>query len=93
MCACAPPQIMFEGIRGPSFEGDIAIDDVSITKGKCKQDNSVASTEGRSLHAGACLSVCLSVATTTIGFFSLFSGSPLNVSLREDDHFGEIGSM
>ncbi|KAK0149970.1 G2/M phase-specific E3 ubiquitin-protein ligase [Merluccius polli] len=36
--------IMFEGIRGPSFEGDIAIDDVSITKGKCKQDSSVAST-------------------------------------------------
>ncbi|CAL8350384.1 unnamed protein product [Merluccius merluccius] len=39
-----PFQIMFEGIRGPSFEGDIAIDDVSITKGKCKQDSSVAST-------------------------------------------------
>ncbi|KAJ4946722.1 hypothetical protein JOQ06_008768, partial [Pogonophryne albipinna] len=30
--------IVFEGIRGPSFEGDIAIDDVSITIGKCKQD-------------------------------------------------------
>ncbi|KAJ3594295.1 hypothetical protein NHX12_006626 [Muraenolepis orangiensis] len=39
-----PFQIMFEGIRGPNFEGDIAIDDVSITKGKCKQDSSVAST-------------------------------------------------
>lgn len=35
---------MFEGIRGPSFEGDIAIDDVSITIGKCKQENTVAST-------------------------------------------------
>lgn len=34
---------MFEGIRGPSFEGDIAIDDVSITLGKCKQENTVAS--------------------------------------------------
>ncbi len=34
---------MFEGIRGPSFEGDIAIDDVSITIGKCKQENTVAS--------------------------------------------------
>ncbi|KAI4829742.1 hypothetical protein KUCAC02_001415, partial [Chaenocephalus aceratus] len=34
-----PFQIVFEGIRGPSFEGDIAIDDdVSITIGKCKQD-------------------------------------------------------
>ncbi|XP_056135309.1 MAM domain-containing glycosylphosphatidylinositol anchor protein 1 [Lampris incognitus] len=39
-----PFQIVFEGIRGPSFEGDIAIDDVSITKGKCKQESSVAST-------------------------------------------------
>lgn len=34
---------MFEGIRGPSFEGDIAIDDVFITIGKCKQENTVAS--------------------------------------------------
>uniref|UniRef100_A0A668AUM5 MAM domain containing glycosylphosphatidylinositol anchor 1 n=1 Tax=Myripristis murdjan TaxID=586833 RepID=A0A668AUM5_9TELE len=39
-----PFQIVFEGIRGPSFEGDIAIDDVSITMGKCKQETSVAST-------------------------------------------------
>uniref|UniRef100_A0A674P740 MAM domain containing glycosylphosphatidylinositol anchor 1 n=1 Tax=Takifugu rubripes TaxID=31033 RepID=A0A674P740_TAKRU len=38
-----PFQIVFEGIRGPSFEGDIAIDDVSITIGKCKQENTVAS--------------------------------------------------
>lgn len=38
-----PKQIVFEGIRGPSFEGDIAIDDVSITIGKCKQENTVAS--------------------------------------------------
>lgn len=34
---------MFEGVRGPGYEGDIAIDDVSITLGKCKQDNTVAS--------------------------------------------------
>ncbi|KAG7237850.1 hypothetical protein INR49_031744, partial [Caranx melampygus] len=38
-----PFQIVFEGIRGPSYEGDIAIDDVSITIGKCKQENTVAS--------------------------------------------------
>ncbi|XP_013875971.1 MAM domain-containing glycosylphosphatidylinositol anchor protein 1 isoform X2 [Austrofundulus limnaeus] len=37
-----PFQIVFEGIRGPGFEGDIAIDDVSITIGKCKQENTVA---------------------------------------------------
>jgi len=35
-------QIVFEGIRGPNFEGDIAIDDVSITIGKCKQETTVA---------------------------------------------------
>uniref|UniRef100_A0A8C5CBG1 MAM domain containing glycosylphosphatidylinositol anchor 1 n=1 Tax=Gadus morhua TaxID=8049 RepID=A0A8C5CBG1_GADMO len=39
-----PFQIMFEGIRDVGYEGDIAIDDVSITKGKCKQDNSVANS-------------------------------------------------
>lgn len=31
-------QVVFEGIRGDGFEGDIAIDDVSVTKGKCKQE-------------------------------------------------------
>lgn len=36
-------QVVFEGIRGPGYEGDIAIDDVSITIGKCKLDNTVAS--------------------------------------------------
>lgn len=38
-----PFQIVFEGIRGSGYEGDIAIDDVSITSGKCKQENTVAS--------------------------------------------------
>ncbi|KAK3573176.1 hypothetical protein QTP86_014847, partial [Hemibagrus guttatus] len=33
-----PFQVVFEGIRGDGFEGDIAIDDVSVTKGKCKQE-------------------------------------------------------
>ncbi|TNN51280.1 MAM domain-containing glycosylphosphatidylinositol anchor protein 1 [Liparis tanakae] len=36
-------RIVFEGIRGAGFEGDIAVDDVSITVGKCKQGNTVAS--------------------------------------------------
>lgn len=43
LCPLYSQQIVFEGIRGPSFEGDIAIDDVSITMGKCKQENTVAS--------------------------------------------------
>lgn len=37
-------QVVFEGIRGNGFEGDIAIDDVSVTKGKCKQKDSVDKT-------------------------------------------------
>ncbi|XP_073690672.1 MAM domain-containing glycosylphosphatidylinositol anchor protein 1 [Garra rufa] len=39
-----PFQVVFEGIRGNGFEGDIAIDDVSVTKGKCKQKDSVDKT-------------------------------------------------
>ncbi|XP_022540869.1 MAM domain-containing glycosylphosphatidylinositol anchor protein 1 [Astyanax mexicanus] len=33
-----PFQVVFEGIRGDGFEGDIAIDDVSVSKGKCTQE-------------------------------------------------------
>ncbi|MFT7813414.1 MAM domain-containing glycosylphosphatidylinositol anchor protein 1 [Arapaima gigas] len=39
-----PFQVVFEGVRGSSYEGDIAIDDVSITAGKCKQDSPVPNT-------------------------------------------------
>ncbi|XP_036399015.1 MAM domain-containing glycosylphosphatidylinositol anchor protein 1 [Megalops cyprinoides] len=39
-----PFQVVFEGVRGTGYEGDIAIDDVSVTKGKCKQENSVSNT-------------------------------------------------
>lgn len=28
-------QIIFEGVRGTSYEGDIAIDDVTLKKGDC----------------------------------------------------------
>ncbi|XP_024911228.1 MAM domain-containing glycosylphosphatidylinositol anchor protein 1 isoform X1 [Cynoglossus semilaevis] len=48
-----PFQIVFEGIRGSSFEGDIAIDDVSITTGKCKQENTVASAGKTVLIGGS----------------------------------------
>ncbi|XP_067894990.1 MAM domain-containing glycosylphosphatidylinositol anchor protein 2 isoform X3 [Heterodontus francisci] len=30
-------QLIFEGIRGPSIEGDIAIDDVTVTEGECRR--------------------------------------------------------
>lgn len=71
----SPKQIVFEGIRGPSFEGDIAIDDVSITTGKCKQENTVASAgktgkiecdflewrDDQTKDKKACVVVCLSL--------------------------------
>jgi len=28
---------VFEGVRGTSYKGDIAVDDVSLTKGSCSQ--------------------------------------------------------
>lgn len=28
-------QVIFEGIRGPGIEGDIAIDDVTLEEGEC----------------------------------------------------------
>uniref|UniRef100_A0AAY4A6G0 MAM domain-containing glycosylphosphatidylinositol anchor protein 1 n=1 Tax=Denticeps clupeoides TaxID=299321 RepID=A0AAY4A6G0_9TELE len=37
-----PFQVVFEGVRGDGFEGDIAIDDVSVTQGKCKANGPVA---------------------------------------------------
>ncbi|XP_077906302.1 MAM domain-containing glycosylphosphatidylinositol anchor protein 2 isoform X5 [Ictidomys tridecemlineatus] len=48
-------QLIFEGIRGPGIEGDIAIDDVSIAEGECaKQDlttkNSVDGAVGILVH-------------------------------------------
>ncbi|XP_057707315.1 MAM domain-containing glycosylphosphatidylinositol anchor protein 1 isoform X2 [Corythoichthys intestinalis] len=53
MSPSGPFQIVFEGIRGSNFEGDIAIDDVSITLGKCKQENTVASAGKTVLLAGS----------------------------------------
>ncbi|XP_060243551.1 MAM domain-containing glycosylphosphatidylinositol anchor protein 2 isoform X2 [Meriones unguiculatus] len=48
-------QLIFEGVRGPGIEGDIAIDDVSIAEGECaKQDpptkNSVDGAVGILVH-------------------------------------------
>lgn len=28
-------QVIFEGVRGPGIEGDIAIDDVTLEEGEC----------------------------------------------------------
>ena len=31
------PQIVFEGIRGSGYRGDIAIDDIKLINGRCQQ--------------------------------------------------------
>ena len=36
-------RILFEGVRGPSFNGDIAIDDISVTSGICSQQSASTS--------------------------------------------------
>ncbi|XP_039922190.1 MAM domain-containing glycosylphosphatidylinositol anchor protein 2 [Hirundo rustica] len=42
-------QLIFEGIRGPGIEGDIAIDDVSIVEGECMKSDQPANN----LRSGA----------------------------------------
>lgn len=34
-CFLMPLQIIFEGVRGSGYLGDIAIDDVTLKKGEC----------------------------------------------------------
>lgn len=34
-CSLIPLQIIFEGVRGSGYLGDIAIDDVTLKKGEC----------------------------------------------------------
>uniref|UniRef100_A0A8B9UQR0 MAM domain-containing protein n=1 Tax=Anas zonorhyncha TaxID=75864 RepID=A0A8B9UQR0_9AVES len=38
-------QLIFEGIRGPGIEGDIAIDDVSIVEGECMKSDQPANSK------------------------------------------------
>ncbi|XP_017680925.1 PREDICTED: MAM domain-containing glycosylphosphatidylinositol anchor protein 2 [Lepidothrix coronata] len=55
-------QLIFEGIRGPGIEGDIAIDDVSIVEGECMKSDQPAnskccfSTQGAERSSGVDLS-------------------------------------
>lgn len=44
-------QLIFEGIRGPGIEGDIAIDDVSIVEGECMKSDQPANSKWL-LHLG-----------------------------------------
>ncbi|XP_066536221.1 MAM domain-containing glycosylphosphatidylinositol anchor protein 1 [Hoplias malabaricus] len=69
-----PFQVVFEGVRGDGFEGDIAIDEVSVTKGKCTQEKppetavlpgSAQSLLPALLSAPLLTSVCLCVLLLT----------------------------
>ncbi|MGH0143242.1 UNVERIFIED_CONTAM: hypothetical protein FKN15_078375 [Acipenser sinensis] len=43
-----PFQVVFEGVRGSSYEGDIAIDDIYVARGKCPMNRETMS-EGKTL--------------------------------------------
>jgi len=43
-------QIIFEGVRGTSYEGDIAIDDVTLKKGDCPR-KPIGPNKGKSVNA------------------------------------------
>ncbi|XP_046871237.1 MAM domain-containing glycosylphosphatidylinositol anchor protein 1, partial [Hypomesus transpacificus] len=58
-----PFQVVFEGIRGSGYEGDIAIDDVSVSKGKCKLENPLANTV---LIGGAPAQRCLPLGSVLL---------------------------
>lgn len=56
-------QVVFEGVRGVSYYGDIAIDDISLTVGTCSQaQGKKYAVYSDSLSTGTyCLSRCLVV--------------------------------
>lgn len=50
-CSLTPPQIIFEGVRGSGYLGDIAIDDVTLKKGECPR-RQMDPNKGMSLAVG-----------------------------------------
>ena len=65
LCPMLCLQIIFEGVRGTSYEGDIAIDDVTLKKGDCprkpivpnKGESVRASEENESVGMHTCIHV------------------------------------
>lgn len=63
LCPMLCLQIIFEGVRGTSYEGDIAIDDVTLKKGDCprkpagpnKGESLCASEENKSVGVPTCM--------------------------------------
>ncbi|XP_073494672.1 MAM domain-containing glycosylphosphatidylinositol anchor protein 2 isoform X2 [Phyllobates terribilis] len=64
-------QIVFEGVRGPGIEGDIAIDDVSIIEGECtKMDQPVTSPPSGVKVSGTILHIWLYPVFLFLSFLS-----------------------
>lgn len=62
-------QLIFEGIRGPGIEGDIAIDDVSIVEGECMKSDQPANSKWLFYMLGRadCFSCCKIEASAEMG--------------------------
>ncbi|CDQ97382.1 unnamed protein product [Oncorhynchus mykiss] len=58
-------QLVLEGIRGPGIEGDIAIDDVTIEEGECKDP---PHNNLRSLSPPTAHHICQFLVTLTLVF-------------------------
>ena len=53
-CSLIPLQIIFEGVRGSGYLGDIAIDDVTLKKGECPRKVQGRKWVGGRLCQGRC---------------------------------------
>ncbi|XP_038632257.1 MAM domain-containing glycosylphosphatidylinositol anchor protein 2 isoform X2 [Scyliorhinus canicula] len=63
-------QLIFEGIRGPSIEGDIAIDDVTVTEGKCRKIDQPLNTIKTGGEASVLIHIWLFPVTLVIAMLS-----------------------
>lgn len=54
-CSLIPPQIIFEGVRGSGYLGDIAIDDVTLKKGECPRKQMDPNKGAGQKVGGVCL--------------------------------------
>ncbi|KAF4798747.1 MAM domain-containing glycosylphosphatidylinositol anchor protein 2 [Turdus rufiventris] len=75
-----PFQIIFEGVRGTSYEGDIAIDDVTLKKGDCprKPIGPNKGEENKLFHDV----ICLTLRLVTFGLMAQVACSQSKVWLQ-----------
>ena len=62
---CLLSQIVIEGVRGSSFNGDIAIDDFLLRKGSCSMVHNVSTTAASTSPATMTAVTSTAVSTTT----------------------------